>query len=172
MKQLLLLRHGKSDWNKPGQDDRERPLAQRGRTAARDIATWLDGRGMHPDVALVSTARRTQETWQLVQENLGPVEPTHPSDALYLASPGEILDQLARVDDKYVRTIVVGHNPGLEALSHMLAGPGSDPAALADLQRGFPTAGLAVFTLNGDRWADLAADGAQLSHFVRPREIA
>ena len=43
MKRLLLMRHGKSDWNKPGQDDSQRPLAPRGHRAALRIAAWIGG---------------------------------------------------------------------------------------------------------------------------------
>jgi len=171
MKQLLLMRHGKSDWNKLGQEDVERPLAQRGKKATLRVAAWIEQHELRPNIALVSTARRAQETWELAESVLGPVEATENQEELYLASPGEILAQLAAARDTCERAIVVGHNPGLESLSYLLAGPGTNPTALEDLRRGFPTAALAVFELAGDSWSNLNSDGARLTEFVRPRDL-
>jgi len=171
MKQLLLMRHGKSDWNKLGQEDTERPLAPRGQAAAQRVAAWIEQQGLQPDVALVSTARRAQETWQLASETIGKAARTENQEALYLASPGEVLHLIAGIAGSFETVIVVGHNPGLESLSHLLAGPGTVPTALDDLRRGFPTAALAVFELAGDSWSSLSADGARLTQFVRPRDL-
>ncbi len=171
MKKLLLMRHGKSDWNKPGQEDIERPLAPRGQQAAGRMAAWIEEHGLRPEVALVSTARRARETWQLAEETCGDGTNTESREALYLASPGAVLEQLATVSDSHATILVIGHNPGLESLSHLLAGPGTDNTALADLRRGFPTAALAVFELAGDSWSSLGSDGARLTVFVRPRDL-
>jgi len=171
MKKLLLMRHGKSDWNRPGEEDFERPLAPRGQRAAARIAEWIEEHGLHPDAALISTARRTQETWHHAAQTFGAVAAAENQAALYLASPGDILDQLAGVADSHATVLVIGHNPGLESLSHLLAGPGTERVAMADLRRGFPTAALAVFELAGDSWAKLNSDGARLVEFVRPRDL-
>ena len=37
-KHLFVLRHAKSSWDDPGLDDRERPLAPRGRRAVKVLA--------------------------------------------------------------------------------------------------------------------------------------
>lgn len=171
MKKLLLMRHGKSDWNKPGQGDIDRPLAPRGEKAAVRIAAWIEEHRLRPDSTLVSSARRTRETWQLAKDSFGGGASSENQEALYLASPGEILEQLAAVADSHETVLVIGHNPGLESLSHLLAGPGSQAPALADLRRGFPTAAVAVFELAGDSWSTLSNDGARMTKFVRPRDL-
>ena len=91
--------------------------------------------------------------------------------AFYLASPGEILARLAGVDDTVPCTILVGHNPGIETLAGLLAGPGSEQGAMADLARGFPTAGVAVFTLATDSWSETGAADSRLVAFLRPRDL-
>lgn len=171
MKQLLLMRHGKSDWNQPGQEDIERALAPRGHEAALSVAAWIMRQELQPDAALVSTARRTQQTWQVMQSSIGEATTTENLEALYLASPGEILHQIAGVADGCDTVLVIAHNPGLETLCQLLAGADSEPQARENLQRGFATAALAVFALAGDSWSTLSADGARLTHFVRPREL-
>ena len=64
-KTLILFRHAKSSWP-DNVEDHERSLADRGRKAAPVMAKWLAGKGLKPTVALVSTAKRTQETWALI----------------------------------------------------------------------------------------------------------
>jgi phosphohistidine phosphatase len=171
MKHLLIMRHGKADPNKPGQEDIERPLAPRGHEATLSVAKWIERHALLPDVALVSTARRTQETWQVAEGIIGARTTTLNQEALYLASPGEILNQLAGVTDNIDTVIVVAHNPGLENLSQFLAGDDSNTTALEHMRRGFPTAALAVFELAGDSWSNLANDGARLAEFVLPRDL-
>ena len=61
MKMVLLLRHGKSDWS-TAVDDRERPLAKRGRRAARAIGEFLTRAGEAPDAIVASPARRAADT--------------------------------------------------------------------------------------------------------------
>ncbi|MEI9417788.1 histidine phosphatase family protein [Mesorhizobium sp. Cs1321R2N1] len=74
MKQLLLLRHAKSSWDDPDLDDFDRPLAERGLKAARLIGRELAARDWLPDLALVSPALRTRDTWRLVASEL-PAQP-------------------------------------------------------------------------------------------------
>jgi phosphohistidine phosphatase len=61
MKNLLLLRHAKSAWP-DGVEDHDRPLAERGRRDAPRMGAYMADVGIEPNVALVSSARRTQET--------------------------------------------------------------------------------------------------------------
>jgi phosphohistidine phosphatase len=171
MKKLLLMRHGKSNWNKPGQEDIERPLTPRGQKAVECISTWIEEHGLRPNAVLISTAQRTQETWQLARDIFGDGANSESQEALYLASPNEVLGLLAGVDDRHETVLVIGHNPGLESLSHLLAGPSTDRAVLADLRRGFPTAALAIFELAGESWVTLNTDGARMTDFVRPRDL-
>lgn len=171
MKQLLLMRHGKSDWNQPGQEDIERALAPRGHEAALSVAAWIKRHELQPDATLVSSARRTQETWQSMKDTIGEATTTDNLEALYLASPGEILHQIAGVADACDTVLVIAHNPGLETLCQFLAGSDRETEALENLHRGFATAALAVFELAGDSWSTLSVDGAKLTNFVRPREL-
>jgi phosphohistidine phosphatase len=62
MKQLFLLRHAKSSWDDAELVDHDRPLAPRGRRAAKLIAEHLGREGVTPALVLCSSARRTRET--------------------------------------------------------------------------------------------------------------
>ena len=169
MPTLLLLRHAKSSWDRPGQADADRPLATRGRKAAPLIGAWLRRRDLLPDLVLCSTARRTRETSALVQaEWQHPVE-TRELEGLYLATPERILQILRSLAQAPERVLVLGHNPGLHSLALRLAGEG-EAADLDALGEKLPTGALAVLRFAGS-WADLAPGTARLDAFVRPREL-
>ncbi|RUU81093.1 histidine phosphatase family protein, partial [Mesorhizobium sp. M7A.F.Ca.MR.362.00.0.0] len=109
MKQLLLLRHAKSSWDDPDLDDFDRPLAERGVKAARSIGRELAARGWLPDLALVSPALRTRDTWRLVAAEL-PVQPRIAFvEALYDASAADILSQIGQTDASSGSLLVIGH---------------------------------------------------------------
>ena len=112
---LLLLRHAKSAWPE-GVADEERPLNGRGRTAARLIGDYLKEAKLIPDLALVSTARRTQETWALVRERL-PLKPEMRGVAeLYAASPGQILEVLQAVEPAARTRMAMSRSSSIRAL--------------------------------------------------------
>ena len=54
MKRLILMRHAKSSWATPGQDDHARPLNGRGKVSARVLGEWLTHHGYIPDLTLSS----------------------------------------------------------------------------------------------------------------------
>ena len=66
MKRLYLLRHAKSDWADPDRVDADRPLSPRGRRAAPALGRYMRREGLIPAFALSSTARRAEETWELL----------------------------------------------------------------------------------------------------------
>lgn len=138
MKKLVLMRHAKSDWTQ-NEPDKLRPLNPRGRAAAQKMAGWLRDSKLWPDVLLCSTATRTIETWQLMNETIGANDTqVEFLDELYLAHELVIYQSLCdhwsnRMDCETL--MVLGHNPGMENLVSMLAG--------APLE--MPTAAVAVF---------------------------
>ena len=98
MKTLILLRHAKAEAAAGNFDDFERALTARGRTAAAQVGEWLAASGTQPDLAFVSTAQRAQQTWDLAVAKLFAAPAERRTRALYLASPGDILAQLAEAD--------------------------------------------------------------------------
>ena len=79
---LLLLRHAKSDWSGGEASDHARPLAPRGREAARRMGAYIAQQGYCPALILSSDSRRTRETVEL----LLPALPSAPK-VLRLVSP-------------------------------------------------------------------------------------
>lgn len=167
---LLLLRHAKSSWADAGLDDLDRPLAKRGREAAPLMAAAMARRGFSPDLAIVSPAVRTRQTWELVAPALRPAPEVTFEPAIYEAAAGTILDTIARTPARVATLLVVGHNPGLGQLALHLASRDSDAEAMARLKEKFPTSALAHLAFEGD-WETLAAGAARLVDFIRPRDL-
>ncbi|MBW4023654.1 MAG: histidine phosphatase family protein [Proteobacteria bacterium] len=171
MRQLLLLRHAKSSWADAALTDHDRPLDPEGRCAARAILATIERLGIAPQLVLVSSARRTRETLELMEPLPGNPRVLR-STELYLASPRQILDQLAELAADATSVLVIAHNPGLHDLAMMLTGahgmtlggPGS-----RRLARGFPPAALAEFSVAGE-WRTLP-DGARLIRFLTPADL-
>ena len=169
MHKLMLLRHAKSSWDDATLSDHARPLNRRGQMAAASVRGVIQSLGLAPELALVSSSRRTLQTL----EALGPwTRPpaVKPMDALYLARADEIVDVVAGVDEAVGCVLVVGHNPGLHDAAVRLAGTGQQlDRELAQLHASFPTGALAVFACQN--WAGLPECGATLERFVVPRDL-
>ena len=119
---------------------------------------------------LIHDAARPNVSNQLIKNVIGRVSVIHSQEALYLAGPNEILDQLSKIHNNHNTVMIIGHNPGLDILAQSLVAKGSNSAAVKSLQKGFPTAAMAIFQLKGNNWQNLASDGAELLTFMSPYE--
>jgi phosphohistidine phosphatase len=162
---LFLFRHAKSSWKDPGQADHDRPLAGRGRRAAKAVARHLREERIQPELVLCSTARRARETLERVEPALG-VADVWFEPALYGASAGALLERLHDVPDHVGSVMLIGHNPGLQELALELAHTGPE---LHELAAKFPTAALA--TLELPDWRTIRPGTGDLVGFVRPRDL-
>lgn len=168
MSQLFLLRHAKAEWAKPGMRDFDRPLKDRGRRNAETIGAAMHTAGFVPDRVICSKAARALETWQAVSTTLGAVdcqvditETLYGSDA---AGYMRTINQAVGCE----RLLVIGHNPMMEDVAFALAGSG-DESALAKLEKGFPTAGMAVIEFSNGL-TDAAPGKGELKAFLTPSD--
>jgi phosphohistidine phosphatase len=175
IRKLVLLRHAKSAWPEDV-PDHDRPLGPRGRRDAPAAGRWLRLRGCTPDHVLCSTARRTRETWQLAESELGARPPVTFEPGIYGASAGSLLEILRSLPSTAATVVVVGHDPGIPDLALSLAGPDrghADPgyaAALERMRAKFPTAAIAILELS-EMWSELTPGHAWLASFVIPRDM-
>lgn len=164
---LVLLRHAKAEPHGHVSDELRRLTGTGTRQSTAVGASLLAG-GLVPELALVSSAVRTQETWEHVAAALGdePDPEVVVTDALYAAHLVEVVD-LVRATDARVRTLlVVGHEPAMSGAATLLAGDG-DAGDLAQVHSGLPTAAYAVLEVVGP-WEGLERKGARLRDVVRP----
>lgn len=163
---LILTRHAKSSWHDAELDDFDRPLNDRGRKAAPLIGDWLATRGYQPDLALVSGARRTVDTWAAVASRLPSRPPMQSEPALYLASAASMLAVLRAAEPDVV--MMIAHNPGI---AHFAAELARDPVAHPDFRR-YPTGATLVVRFKADGWDEIAPGQGEVLDFVVPRDLA
>lgn len=169
MRRLMLLRHAKSDWSASGQRDIDRTLAERGREVTSIIGRYMAQQGLVPDRVLVSSARRTRETWELLAPEF-PKQPAFAFEPRLYEAPAKALLAVVRETAPEVQTLLlVGHNPGLQELAAVLTGSG-DAEARHRLVEKFPTAALAVLDFAIDDWAVKPSTG-RLDRFITPRAL-
>lgn len=162
LRELLLVRHAKSDWREPNQEDIDRPLSEKGKKNAKKVGRWLRECNLMPDLILVSPAKRAQQTFKRICNECPSLSQT--VDALYLAELDELKQVLANINE-HGRVMIIGHNPGLEKLYRFLRND-----SLQDETHLFPTASVAHFILPED-WQSLEAGDGKLQQFVRPKDI-
>lgn len=170
MPRLLLLRHAKSDWSNLDQDDHDRPLAPRGMKAAPLMGRYIGKTHPPIDLALVSTARRAQETWEAAAPKLRQDVPMRSLGSLYLAAPSRLLSIVQRQPAAVRTLLIIGHNPGMEGFAIRLATKGAHDSLIRMTEK-FPTAALAAIDLPGEDWRSVELGEGRLVDFVVPRNL-
>lgn len=150
MQRLILLRHGDAERDSETGDDFDRRLSDRGREESARMGETLADLGLVPDLALVSAAVRTRETWAALADAF-PKARARFEDDLYLAEPERVRQAIDLASDICPTLMVVGHNPGLQelALALLIEGGGAHQA-IDRVRSGFPTAAAAVFLIDAN----------------------
>ncbi len=170
MARLLLLRHAKTEPAEAGERDRDRKLMKRGRADAPVIGAYMAHHGFLPDLALVSPAKRAQETWALVAAAFAKAPRMITDQRVYNASPEALIGVIGEAHKAHTLA-VVGHNPGLHELALRLIASG-DVGMREELKDKLPTSGLVVIDLAVDDWGSVHPHAGRLERFVSPRLIA
>lgn len=159
MLQLVLMRHGKSDWDTSYGADHDRPLAERGIRSARVMGRVLTEVDQVPDLVISSTAVRAHRTALLAAEagDWGCEVVTDPS--IYGGGPGTVLQAVSRNAGAAIRVMVVGHEPTWSALVHGLVG------ARVEMK----TASVAGIGLLIDEWRSITDATGWLDYLLHPR---
>jgi phosphohistidine phosphatase len=155
MLRLTLIRHGNAEWKDASIEDFDRPLNKRGTAEAESIAKVLLENDLVPDLLLSSTAKRTQQTAEI----LGRVMELQPprlklAEQLYLARAEVILTLAQSTGSKVQHLGVVGHNPGISELARLLA---SEDTPIAELS----TAAACTLTFDVMSWEELSPDAGR-----------
>ena len=164
---LMLLRHAKAE-SHGATDDFERALTERGEDEAARLGRYLKRTGYSPTHAIVSSAKRTTQTFEIVSSNIGGNVPARFERDLYNATGSELCEVVAGAETTQT-LMIVGHNPGILEVALSLAQEG-DLSDLDRLRSRFPPCALAVLTFSGDDWRD-AKCGGRLEMLVLPDDL-
>ena len=160
--QLVIMRHAKAEGQ--GATDRARQLTGRGRRDSVAAGRMLAAAGVAPELALVSTAARSQQTWSGVMQGLQiDLEPTVEED-LYSGGADDVIGLLTTIHDSVRTVIVVGHNPAMEMVSHALDN-GSGPEEVREARdKKYSTAAWSLFVADTP-WSGLQEGSMTLTGF-------
>lgn len=156
MKQLLLLRHAKSDQN-IGLPDKQRPLSTRGINEAPVIGKFLLDKNLIPDTVICSTSTRTRETLKLVFQEIPQNIKIEFSDLIYENNPDKILTLIAGTSRQVDRLMIIGHNPSTEELAGMLTGFNFEK---------YGTSGLALIEFSLQEWSEIFNTKGELKFYT------
>ncbi|MCF7971649.1 MAG: histidine phosphatase family protein [Methylococcaceae bacterium] len=166
-RQLLVLRHGKSDWDMDT-NDLGRPLKKRGKRDAQRMGFWLQQQELIPDFIISSPAERANKTAVKLAKAMGlTTKHIHYDARIYEAGLTDLKSVLADCPESAERVLLIGHNPGLEHLiEHLHKG------ALQKSEDGklLPTATLAILNMP-DHWSILNAGCATVESITRPATL-
>lgn len=165
MKRLILMRHAEAQRAAASGDDRDRALSVRGRADATLMGRALASKGLRPDLALVSSAVRTRQTWELTHEAFGDVD-VRELDPLYNAGADTLRQAVEAAEDEAGCLLLLAHNPGVHLLAvEYLIESAASPAVLDRMSGGFPTGAAAIFAVD-------VAGRCTFEGFLQPRDLA
>jgi phosphohistidine phosphatase len=163
MKNLLIMRHAKSDWNNSSLTDFDRPLNERGAKIAPLIGKELLHRKKIPELIISSPANRAKATAQMVAEScIYEGEIIFEKD-FYLGSLGEIIEIIRKKAKDHSCIMVVGHNPTWETLVSKLC------KSSTNIQ--MPTAAVASIFFDMDAWTQLSPGTGKLEFLLIPKDL-
>lgn len=160
MRELILIRHAKSDWSNPLLDDFERPLNKRGSKNAPFMAKILKKEIQKPDLIISSPSFRTKLTLEYFLKVFEYKGEVIFEKSIYEAPFENLLKVIKNIDDKYKTIFLIGHNPGLNDLANFLLGSFEDNIA---------TSGVLKIDFDTNSWKNISKDNSKLIFFKYPK---
>ena len=127
MKTILLVRHAKSSWENFSVNDEERPLNERGKKNAPEMAKRLIKKGVRIDAMLASPAKRTKTTAEYFAEEFG-IDKTSIIlvPELYMASRDAFTNTIRNAPEAANTIAIFSHNNGITDFANALSNASID----------------------------------------------
>jgi phosphohistidine phosphatase len=146
MKQLLLIRHAKSDWSTPSLGDFDRPLNERGKKDAPVMAQRLLDKKIKIDAFIASPAKRAKRTASVFAKeyNIDKDEIIF-KEELYGAQLTVFYEIIVELKDKFDSIAIFSHNPGITDFANSLTDVTID---------NIPTCGIFAIKIKARHWSE------------------
>lgn len=164
MKELILIRHAKSDWGNEGVKDIDRHLNDRGYNDAYLLSKWYAKHQAIPEKVLSSSATRALSTALIFARSMN-LDLSHfvIDERIYESSLQGLLTVIKEQDDSLSSVMLFGHNPSISDLSNYLAG---------DLHfDNVPTCGIVSFKVDADSWRELKPGKTKVNYDHYPKNL-
>ena len=163
MKTVILVRHAKSSWAELGVSDFDRPLNNRGKRDAPEMARRLKKRNIPIDFFISSPAKRAKMTAQFFAEaydykknNILFVQ------ELYMADTVNFNSVISNSPSSANSIIIFSHNPGITSFVNTLTGVKVD---------NMPTCGIFSVSATCNSWEDFDQASKEFLFFDYPKAL-
>jgi phosphohistidine phosphatase len=164
MRTLLIIRHAKSSWDNAAISDIDRPLNDRGRNDAPEMARRLIRKGVAIDLFVSSPAKRARQTAEFFIREFGRKDKEiRFIPELYHASIQTFREVVTGLDDEFAAVAIFSHNPGITAFVNMLSSVQLD---------NMPTCAVFAVTSPAAHWSEFLSAGSEFRFFDYPKSGA
>ncbi len=161
-KTLLVIRHAKSSWEIDTINDFERPLNDRGKKDAPEMAKRLMEKNVLIDAFVASPAKRAKKTAEYFIEEYGRSKDDIVFiSKLYHASAEVFYEVAEELPDHFNTIAVFSHNPGITEFVNLLTEVRLD---------NMPTCGIFAVKVSG-QWKDFRKVKKEFFFFDYPKNI-
>ncbi len=163
MKTLIIVRHAKSSWANIGEKDFDRPLNERGKKDAPEMAEKLMQANIKIDAFVSSTAKRARKTAKAFIDVFGiNKDEMILTDNLYNAPASEFYNSISHLNNVYGTVAIFAHNPGITNFVNTLC-------ANVKIDE-MPTCGVFAVKIPITRWKDFKETEREFLFFKYPKE--
>lgn len=164
MKELILIRHAKSDWGSEFLQDVDRPLNERGYSDAYFMSKWYLDHKLSPDLVVSSAATRALNTALIFARTLELPSDKFILDHRFYECPAKkMMTQIAEWPDAAERIMLFSHNPGITDLVNLL----TDEVFIDNV----PTCGIIALQLKIKSWKEIPDQKAKLLYYQFPKDF-
>lgn len=161
MKTLILIRHAKSSWDQIGLADFDRPLNERGKKDAPEMASRLKEKGIELDHLISSPAKRARKTAKYFAEEFGfKKDDIKLIDELYGATRSVFSKIVSEIEDKNNAVALFSHNPGITEFASSLTNVRVDD---------MPTCAVFALQIETENWKDFSGAEKKFLFFDYPK---
>lgn len=163
MKTIIIVRHAKSSWAEPGIDDFDRPLNDRGKKDAPEMAQRLLKKINNIDLFISSPAKRAKKTAQLFAEEFGyKKENIQVAPELYLPASTNFYRVINKIAATFNSIIIFSHNPGITEFTNTLTNVKIDD---------MPTCAFFAVRCNCNSWSEFSLAEKEFLFFDYPKSL-
>ncbi len=164
MKEIILVRHAKSDWGTEFLKDIDRHLNERGYRDAYLLSEWYLKNKNKPQLILSSSATRALSTALIFARNLSiDLKNFKLEDKIYEASTDKLLGVIREQDNSIDSLMLFGHSPGMPDLCNIF----SDDLFFDDI----PTCGIVSYSFSVKNWSAVEPKKGKLNFYQFPKDF-
>jgi phosphohistidine phosphatase len=164
MKQLILVRHAKSEWGEEWLKDIDRPLSERGYRDAYILSEWFFKNHEIPKKLISSDATRALSTALIFARSFNyPANEIKVDPKIYECNVKTFKEIISQIENSLEYVMMFGHNPGITNLVNEL----NDGLDFDNI----PTCGIISIQFDIKSWKDIHTKKGKINIQQFPKEF-